>query len=159
MDIDLIEYLLNNYPNSASEKHYGKSINTDWYPIARKKCGKLLCISCDNYIGTKLAKYNNIVKNPINNTYICKTCTCLFNICQSCYSYCVIIDSKKKKERRKKRYNIMYNSVKLNSLLVNIIYQYSSFDKLYHDGNDGNKYICFCPRCEKRETINKSNLY
>jgi hypothetical protein len=171
MNNEEIDYLLNNYPYSDSEKHYSKSIDRDWYPIATKKCGKLLCISCDNYKGLKLAKYNNVISNITkkpNNTYICKDCSSLFNICQSCYSYCIINDNKKKKSKienmRTKRYNIMYNSVKLNSLLVNIIYQYSLFDKLYHNINDGNlrnekKYTCFCPRCEKRETINKSNLY
>lgn len=159
MNDQQIEFLLNNYPYSQSNNHYSKIFNIDWYPIATVKYGKLLCISCDQYSGVKLNNYTNSLKT---STLICKKCICLFNVCKKCHSYCVIIINKTNKTNKTNNYNIIYNTiVKLNSSLINIIYQYTLYDKLYLKDitNTDKSYSCFCPRCDKRQNVKKTDLY
>lgn len=160
MNEEEIEKLLDYYPYQQSVQHSEKTLNKNWYPISNKRFGFLLCPNCDEYSGEKFAKYSEFdIINKSINIYHCLSCHCIFDVCQVCLSFCVVIDNVSNKSvinESKELYNIIK---KLNRSLVNIIYQYSLFDKLYTFYTDEKKLNCFCPRCEKKHSIKKTNLY
>lgn len=156
-----IEDLLNYYPYLQSVNHQNKTLNKDWYPISSNKKGYQLCPCCDQYGGNKLSQYNSYIINKkiIVYTYFCCKCSCIFDVCQTCFSYCVIVNERKKDNNKEVKDNIYNKIKKLNKSLINIIYQYSLFDKLYTYYTEEEKIICYCPRCEKKQQINKTDLY